>query len=251
MQGHPGVLGLNADMGEGTGSFRYGDDEGLAPFLHMANVACGWHAGDPTTIAAAVRLARTSGITIGGHPSLPDREGFGRRVFAIDRETLRNCLLFQLGALKGILDWEGLPMSYLKPHGKLYSMAGHDEEIADGLCDAAECFGLAVVGMAGTVTETVCRRRNRPFIAEFFADLDYRPDGFPIVAKERPVDLDWLARRLRQALRERTVVASGGTTIPMPFGTICIHSDMPNAADVARVAREAFDAWAQETAAPA
>src|SRR6187431_2203495 len=116
-------LTINCDMGEGFGLYRIGDDAAMMPHIDLANVACGFHASEPTTMRATVRLAKRHGVKVGAHPSLPDLQGFGRREMKIGREELANCLIYQVGALKGFLDAEGMPLNHIKPHGSLYGMA--------------------------------------------------------------------------------------------------------------------------------
>ena len=130
------MVSINCDMGEGFGIWRLGDDAALMPHIHIANVACGFHGSDFNHMRATVRLARAHGVAVGAHPSLPDLQGFGRREMKIGREELTNCLIYQIGALKGFLDAEGLALNHVKPHGSLYGMAARQPEIAEAICDA-------------------------------------------------------------------------------------------------------------------
>jgi 5-oxoprolinase (ATP-hydrolysing) subunit A len=232
---------INCDLGEGFALYRYGDDEGLAPHIHIANIACGVHGGDPTIMARTVALALRHALKIGAHPSLPDLAGFGRREMNIKRAQLRDCLVYQIGALKGFLDAAGAPLSHVKPHGVMYSMAARDRELAEGLCDAVEPFGVPLFGISGTQTEAAARSRGIPFVAEFFVDLAYADDGSLIVQKDHAVDPVWVESRLRRAVREGTLETVGGKIIPLAFQTICIHNDMPNATEVAATVRRALD----------
>nr|WP_276556829.1 5-oxoprolinase subunit PxpA [Rhodoblastus acidophilus] len=243
-----GVPEINADMGEGYGAFAYGDDEGVAPHIHIANIACGFHGGDPQTISRCVRMAKRHGLKIAAHPSLPDQEGFGRRDLRLGRDALRDCVLYQVGALNGFLAAEGLSLSYLKPHGMMYMQAARDEALAEALCDTAETFGVGVFGISGTHTENVANRRRLPFLGEFFVDLAYQDDGRLIVTKEKAVDPDWVALRLKRAVRDGVVETIGGVMRPIAFRTICVHNDMPNAREIARAARAALDDIKAETA---
>jgi 5-oxoprolinase (ATP-hydrolysing) subunit A len=114
---------INCDMGESFGLYRLGDDAGMMPYIDFANVACGFHASDYNHMRATVRLAKKHGVRVGAHPSLPDLQGFGRREMMMRRDELANCLIYQIGALKGFLEAEGMPLSHVKPHGSLYAMA--------------------------------------------------------------------------------------------------------------------------------
>ncbi|RQP05419.1 MAG: lactam utilization protein LamB [Paracoccus sp. BP8] len=231
--------GVNCDFGESFGIFRTGDDEGIAPYVQWANIACGFHGGDPLTMRRTVRLCMAHGHRIGAHPSLPDHTGFGRREMKIAPEDLRDNLIYQIGALKGFLDAEGGALNHVKLHGVIYSMSGRDEGLAEAVCDAVESFGVALVGIAGSKTEAAAIRRGIPFVREFYVDLGVDAEGKWIVEKRKPIDLDWLERRLRQALATGQIEAeSGGHRYPALFESVGIHLDMPNAAEVAaRVAQ--------------
>src|SRR6476620_8710365 len=146
-------------MGEAFGLYRIGDDEALMPLISIANVACGFHASDFNHMRSTVRLAKQHGVRVGAHPSLPDLQGFGRREMKMDPKELTDCLIYQVGALKAFLDAEGMPLNHIKPHGALYGMAARSEEIAGAICDAADVFGVALLGMAGTKHEEVYVKR--------------------------------------------------------------------------------------------
>jgi UPF0271 protein len=229
-------------MGESFGIFRTGDDEKIAPHIQLANIACGVHGGDPMTIGKTVKLALHHRLKIGAHPSLPDHAGFGRREMKIGREDLRDNLIHQIGGLKGFVEIEGAVLGHVKLHGVIYSMSGRDEVLAAAVCDAVQPFGLALIGQAGTLLEDEARARGIAFIPEFFVDLPIDDEGRLIVAKDRPVDLNWIARRLRLALREGWAASVGGKTFPVRFQSIGIHLDMPNAAEVARTVAEVLAA---------
>ena len=121
---------LNCDMGEAFGIYSFGADEALMPHIGLANVACGFHGGDPVVLQETVRLAKSHGVRVGAHPSYPDREGFGRRAIEMGREELAACLIYQIGALRGFLDAEGMELSHVKPHGALYGRAARDRDVA-------------------------------------------------------------------------------------------------------------------------
>src|SRR4030088_1891872 len=164
---------INCDMGEAFGLYKMGDDEGLMPEIDISNVACGFHGSDFNHIRKTVRLAKQHGVKVGAHPSLPDLQGFGRREMKIGREELANCLIYQIGALKGFLTAEGMTLNHVKPHGSLYGMAARQDETARAIADAAEVFGVPVYGMAGTLHEKVYPARGIGFVPELYADLDY------------------------------------------------------------------------------
>ena len=155
---------LNCDMGESYGIWRLGDDRRIMPAIHIANVACGFHASDFNHMRATVQLAKACGVQVGAHPSLPDRQGFGRREMKIGREELANCLIYQIGALKGFLEAEGMSLNHIKPHGSLYGMAARDPEMAHAVCDAADVFKAPLLGMIGTEHEKVYTARGHRFL---------------------------------------------------------------------------------------
>jgi 5-oxoprolinase (ATP-hydrolysing) subunit A len=235
------MASINCDMGESFGLYRMGDDAGLMPLIDIANVACGFHASDFNHMRATVRLAKAHGVAVGAHPSLPDLQGFGRREMKIGREELANCLIYQIGALKGFLDAEGMALNHIKPHGSLYGMAARSDEIAEAVCDAADVFKTPLLGMIGTRHETVYRARGHRFIAEFYADLDYGDDGALIITREHEAkDPDVAAAKSLRAIAEGKVASIGGRDIRVGAETICVHSDTPNAVAIAAAVRAAM-----------
>ncbi|MDP2738159.1 MAG: 5-oxoprolinase subunit PxpA [Pseudorhodobacter sp.] len=226
---------INCDMGESFGLYRMGDDVGMMPMIHIANVACGFHGSDFNHMHATVRLAKLHGVKVGAHPSLPDLQGFGRREMRMDRAEMANCLIYQIGALTGFLRAEGMDLNHIKPHGSLYGMAARQEDIAHAICDAADIFEVPLLGMTGTLHETIYPARGHRFVAEFYADLDYRPDGSLIVTREHAAkDPALMAARCLRAITEGKGTASDGSDIAVRCDSICIHSDTPNALDIAR-----------------
>ncbi len=231
---------INCDMGEAFGLYRMGDDEALMPLISVANVACGFHASDFNHMHKTVRLAKKHGVKVGAHPSLPDLQGFGRREMKISREEMANCLIYQVGALKGFLEAEGMQLNHIKPHGSLYGMAARLEHIAHAVCDAADVFKVPLLGMIGTLHESIYPARGHRFIAEFYADLDYSDEGGLIVTREHDAKdpADAAARCLR-AIKEGKTRSVGGKDIAVRADSICVHSDTPNAVEIAVTVREA------------
>ena len=240
------MVTLNCDMGESFGNWSFGDDEGIMPFVDFANIACGFHASDPSTMASTVKLAAELGKGIGAHPSLPDKEGFGRRAMVLKAAELRECFIYQLGALSGFLRAEGLPMAHLKPHGIVYGMAAQDENLAIAIAQAAAIFNVPLFGMAGTAHEFAANKVGIPFIGEFFADLQYSSDGGLIIPRvQSAVDIEAAVERIKRALETAQVAASDGTMLDISFQTICIHSDPPNARNFAKEIRRVLDEMVQ------
>ena len=231
---------INCDMGEAFGLYRMGDDAGLMPLIGVANVACGFHASDFNHMRATVRLAKQHGVKVGAHPSLPDLQGFGRREMKIGREELANCIVYQVGALKGFLDAEGMVLNHIKPHGSLYAMAARMEDVADAVCDATDVFKVPLMGMINTFHETVYTARGHGFIAEFYADLDYNDDGSLIITREHEAKDEAKAAALcLRAIREGKVKSVGGKDVAVRADSICVHSDTPNAVAIAKAVRAA------------
>jgi UPF0271 protein len=226
---------LNSDMGEAFGIYDLGADADLMEHISLANVACGFHAGDPVVMRQTVRAAKAHGVGVGAHPSYPDLQGFGRRVMTMDRDELAATLVYQIGALKGFLDAEEMPLTHVKPHGALYGAAARDPEIAEAIADAAAEFGAPVMGMAGTEHERVYSARGLEFWAEYYVDLEYDDDGGLIITRKHiAYDPDEATARLERVMREGVAVSVSGKDIPMRADTVCVHSDTPGAADLAR-----------------
>ena len=233
---------LNCDMGEAFGIYSFGADEALMEHVGLANVACGFHGGDPVVLQETVRLAKSHDVRVGAHPSYPDREGFGRRAMEMPREELAACLIYQIGALGGFLQAEGMTLSHVKPHGALYGRAARDRPVADAVADAASVFGVPVLGMAGTLHEEVYTECGLGFMAEYYADLDYDDDGGLIITRKHiAYDPAIAAERVARVMREGVAVSANGREIPMRADTVCVHSDTPNAAELAAAVREVLD----------
>ena len=234
------TVAMNCDMGESFGLYKMGDDEGMMPLISVANVACGFHGSDPNHMRATVRRAKAHDVKVGAHPSLPDLQGFGRREMKIGREELANIIIYQVGALTGFLEAEGLPLNHIKPHGSLYGMAARMEEIAEAVCDAADVFKVPLYGMKNTLHETVYTRRGHGFVAEFYADLGYDDDGGLIITREHEaVDPVEAAKRCLRAIEEGKTASVNGVDVEVGADCICVHSDTPNAIEVAKAVREA------------
>ena len=235
---------INCDMGEGFGLYRCGDDAGIMPHIHIANVACGFHASDPSIMRATVKLAGEHGVAVGAHPSFPDLQGFGRREMKMGRDELSACIVYQVGALKAFLDEAGMTLNHIKPHGALYGAATRHEDVAEAIADAAAIFGVPLLGMAGTLQETVYTRRGIPFIAEYYADLDYDAEGRLIITRQHDAkDAAEAARRAIRVMSEGLATTIEGTDLPMRADTVCIHSDTPGADQLARAVNAALLPW--------
>jgi UPF0271 protein len=235
---------INCDMGEAFGLYRMGDDEAIMPLITAANVACGFHASDFNHMRKTVRLAKRHSVKVGAHPSLPDLQGFGRREMKMSRDELANCIIYQVGALQGFLEAEGMPLSHIKPHGALYGMAARSEEVAHAVADAADVFKVPLMGMINTNHERVYMARGHTLIAEFYTDLDYADDGSLMITREHEAkDPQDAADRSVRAIREGKVKSVGGKDVAVRADAICVHSDTPNAVSIAKAVRDAVQPW--------
>jgi UPF0271 protein len=223
-------VGINCDMGEGFGLYRMGDDRALMPLIDAANLACGFHACDPLVIRDTVRLAKEFGVSVGAHPSLPDLQGFGRREMAIGSDELAAAIVYQVGALTGLLKAEGMQLGHIKLHGALYAMAARDERIALAAVEGSVVFGVPFFGLPNTWHERVCAARGVEFVPEFFVDLDYDRAGHVIITRSHPhVDPTAAAARALRAVTDGLVRSADGFEVAVRAQTLCIHSDTPNA----------------------
>jgi UPF0271 protein len=240
------VTVINCDMGEAFGLYKIGDDAGLMPLIDVANVACGFHASDFNHMRTTVQLAKQHAVKVGAHPSLPDLQGFGRREMKMGREELANCIIYQVGALKGFLEAEGVPLNHIKPHGSLYGMAARMEEVANAVCDAADVFKVPLYGMKGTQHEKVYGARGHQLVAEYYADLDYNAEGGLIIARvHEATDPVEAAARCLRAIKEGVTLSVAGNDVGVGADAICVHSDTPNAVAVAAAVREAIRPYLQ------
>jgi 5-oxoprolinase (ATP-hydrolysing) subunit A len=243
-KGNAMTLAINCDMGESFGLYKMGDDEGMMPHITIANVACGFHASDPTVMARTVRLAKQHNVKVGAHPSLPDLQGFGRREMKMRPEELTDCIVYQVGALSGFLEREGMQLFHVKPHGSLYGMAAKSLEVAKAVADAAKVFNVPVLGMAGTLHEQVYTAEGLEFISEYYADLDYADDGSLIITREhRAVDPKRAAVRALRAVKQGVAESVNGNEVQVRADCICVHSDTPNAVEVAQAVKTAVAAY--------
>ncbi|MDA3624660.1 5-oxoprolinase subunit PxpA [Saccharopolyspora sp. WRP15-2] len=235
------MVAINCDMGEAYSIYRCGDDEAIMPYITIANVACGFHAADPVVMRRTVALAKQHSVKVGAHPSFPDRDGFGRRELKMGRDELTASVIYQVGALTAFLREQGMPLNHIKPHGALYGLASRDAEVAGAIADAADVFGVPLMGMANTQHEHVWGSRDAGFIAEYYTDLDYRSDGSLIITREHDAyDPVVAAERSVRAVTENVATSVDGQDIPMRADCICIHSDTPGAEDLAKAVHEAL-----------
>nr|WP_157333489.1 5-oxoprolinase subunit PxpA [Paenibacillus lutrae] len=236
-------IDLNCDMGESFGAYRFGLDEELLDCISSANVACGFHAGDPGVMRRTVHLCLSKGVAIGAHPGLPDLAGFGRRELAVSADETYELTLYQLGALHAFVRAEGGSMRHVKPHGALYHMASVRPELADAIALAALRVSgeLVLLGPPGSELLRAGRAHGLRVAAEAFADRTYRPDGSLTPRTQPGALLADPAQACEQVLRlvqDGTVPVEGGGALPLEADTVCIHGDGPHAAAIARAVRD-------------
>ncbi len=236
-------LRINSDIGEAFGAWELADDEAIMAHIELANVACGFHAGDPVVMRDTVRRAKRLGVEVGAHPGYPDLQGFGRRAMAMDPDELTATVIYQCGALKGFLEAEGMALTYVKPHGSLYGTGARDETVARAVADAAATFGVPIMGMAGTHHESAAQAAGTGFMAEYYADLEYDDDGFLIITRKHVAyDPEVVVRRALRVIEEGVAETASGGEIPMRAETVCIHSDTPGAPELAAALAAALGA---------
>jgi 5-oxoprolinase (ATP-hydrolysing) subunit A len=239
-------IDLNADMGESFGAWNMGDDAALMPLITSANIACGFHAGDPATIAATVSLAVAHRVAIGAHPGLPDLQGFGRRSMQVTEEEVFQMTLYQAGAVRAFAEAAGSRLHHLKAHGALYNMAARDAALSRGLVRAVKALGdeVRMYVLAGSLMETVARDAGLGVRCEVFADRRYMPDG-TLAPRSRADALitdeaESVAHVLRM-VRDGRLVAVDGSTVQVQADTVCIHGDKPTAVPFVRALRAALE----------
>ena len=235
-------LDFNCDLGEGCG-----DDAAIIPLLSSANIACGFHAGDAMTMHNTVALCLRHGVAIGAHPSLPDREGFGRRELPVTPEAAYAWTLYQLGALSAIANAQDARLRHLKPHGALYNIAARDRAIADAIAAATWDFDrdLRLVGLSGSALTAAGEAAGLRVAHEAFAERRYEADGRLTPRSQPDALIDSLEDALQQVrvlLREGVVIARTGERVALRMDTLCLHGDRPDAAAFARALRETLQA---------
>ena len=240
-------IDLNADVGESFGAYAIGHDPGLMKSITSANVAAGFHAGDPSVLRATVRRAKVHGVAVGAHPSFPDLAGFGRREMKMSPHEAEDLVLYQIAAVAGVAQVEGVPLQHVKPHGALYNMAALDSALAGAIARAVAAFSqsLILLGPPGSELLTAGRAAGLRVAGECFADRAYEPDG-SLVSRRKPgaiiQNVDAVVERTVRMAKDGTVVAIDGSIIQVAAETICVHGDTPGADELAAKIRAALQA---------
>ncbi|NQX15134.1 LamB/YcsF family protein [Rathayibacter sp. VKM Ac-2857] len=239
------TIDLNADLGEGFGVWSLGDDDAMLRIVTSANVACGFHAGDPSIMLATCRTAAERGVAIGAHVAYRDLAGFGRRDLPVDPAELHADVVYQLGALQAVARAAGTEVRYVKPHGALYNRIVHDEQQAEAVVGAIRdaAPGLPLLGLASSAVERAAASAGLPFLREAFVDRGYRADG-SLVPRGEPGDLltdpaAVAARAVRMVLEGR-VTAASGEDLRLAVDSLCVHGDTPGAVAMAEAVRAAL-----------
>jgi len=244
------TIDLNADLGEGY------DDAAVMPHISSANIACGFHAGDAETMRRTVALCVEHRVAIGAHPSLPDREGFGRREMGISPEEVRAQTLYQVGALAAFARAAGTKLQHVKPHGALYNMAARDRALADAIARAVCEFdaSLILVGLAASASMDAARDAGLRLAQEAFCDRRYRADGSLTPRSQAGSVIEDVEQAIAQAVSIATrneAIADDGSRVRVVADTLCVHGDRANAGEFARRLREALEHEGLRIAAPA
>ncbi|MEA2244528.1 MAG: 5-oxoprolinase (ATP-hydrolyzing) subunit [Solirubrobacteraceae bacterium] len=240
-------IDLNVDAGESFGAWRMSDDAALFAEVTSANLACGFHAGDPGTIRAALQFAIGANVAVGAHPGLPDLVGFGRRPLTLTPQQVHDDTLYQVGAMYAFTRAANIALHHMKPHGALNTaVAEASDEHAEAIVNATRAFDpeLPIIAIAGSRLHRAAERLGQPVVAEGFPDRGYAPDGS--LARRGTDgaiihDAELAARRAVRMVREGTVEANDGTVLELTPGTLCIHGDNPGSVATARAIRVALE----------
>jgi UPF0271 protein len=230
-------IDINCDLGESYGAYRLGLDEEVMNYISSANIACGWHAGDPMVMEKTVRMAKEKGVAVGAHPGYPDLLGFGRRRMDLTPAELESYLLYQMGALYAFTRAYGLPLQHIKAHGALGNLAFVDLEVSKTIARAAARFDkeIILVAYSGTIMVQAAKEVGVRYVEEAYADRVYNPDG-TLQSRKIPGsvihDPEKAARQALTIVKEGYVIAHDGTKIPLKPASLCVHGDTPTAIEI-------------------
>ena len=251
-------IDLNSDVGESFGNYKLGLDEEVIPLISSANIACGFHAGDPTVMKHTISLARENGVAVGAHPGFPDLIGFGRRSMDASLEEIKDYVTYQIGALQAFASAGGMKLQHVKPHGALYNMAVRNTAIWDTVAEAVAAVDKRLIlfvlaGPGREELEYVATKHDIRIAFEFFGDRAYNPDG-SLVSRQEPGavihDNEIVAEKVLKMVEEGRVVCKDGSEIDMTADTICVHGDNPAALALVKKIRETLLASDVEITAP-
>ncbi len=252
-------IDLNSDVGESFGNYKLGLDEEIIPLISSANIACGFHAGDPTVMRRTITLAKENGVALGAHPGFPDLIGFGRRNLDATLDEIRDYVTYQIGALQAFATAQGMRLQHVKPHGALYNMAVRNTDIWDAVAGAIAAVDTRLIlfvlaGANRRDLEAIGARHGTRIAFEFFGDRAYNPDG-SLVSRQEPGavihDHTAVAAKVLKMVQEGRVVCKDGSEIEMTADTICVHGDNPSALALVKNIRESLQSAGVEIGAPA
>lgn len=231
---------LNSDLGESYGAYQIGDDSAVMDFISSANMACGFHAGDPLVMAMAVEMAVSKGIAIGAHPGLPDLQGFGRREMKISPEEMKAYIIYQVGALSGFLTAKRARLQHVKLHGALYNMAAQDYDLARAFCEAVRSIddSLTVLALSGSQMITAAQELGLKTASEVFADRAYTSKGSLVSRTQSGAvikDQALILNRITEMVKNKRVQSIDGQWIAIEADSICLHGDHPDAVALSNV----------------
>jgi len=240
-------IDLNADVGESFGAFTIGDDAGLMKVVTSANVAAGFHAGDPSVLRRTIRMAKTHGVAVGAHPGFPDLAGFGRREMHVTTQEAEDLVLYQLAAVAGVAAAEGARLQHVKAHGALFNMAAVDRDLAEALVRAVASFDRTLILFAspGSEMASAAGRLGLRVAHEVFADRAYDSNGRLVPRQQAGAvvhDVDVVVARAVRLATDGTVVALDGSVLKLDAHTMCVHGDTPGAARLAEAVRQGLEA---------
>lgn len=232
-------IDINCDLGESFGNYTIGNDALLMPYISSANIACGFHAGDPMVIEKTVQLALQNNVKIGAHPGYPDLQGFGRRSMKMPAQEIKSMMVYQIAALKGITESLGGKLHHVKPHGALYNDAVDNSDIAQAIVESVIQIdpSLKLVALAGSQIHDIAKKPNLATIREVFADRAYLPNGSLVPRSQAGAvihDPEESKKRVLQMVTEGKVAANNKELIDIKAETICIHGDNPSAVEMAK-----------------
>jgi UPF0271 protein len=231
-------IDINSDVGESFGAYSIGHDAGLMRSITSANVAAGFHAGDPSVLRQTIRIAKKHGVAVGAHPGFPDLVGFGRRALTVSPTEAEDFVLYQVAAVAGVAAAEGVSLQHVKPHGALFNMAVHDAQLAAAIARAVAAFDkrLVLFGLPGSEILKAGRAAGLRVAAEVFADRAYEPDG-TLASRKKPGtvihDPDTVVARAVRMVTQKNVVAIDGSVVTLEADTMCVHGDTPGSDDLA------------------
>jgi UPF0271 protein len=235
---------LNCDMGESFGLYKIGNDEEMMKQVTSANVACGFHAGDPHVMKRTVSLAKEYGVAVGAHPGYPDPIGFGRRRLEVSPEEAGDYILYQVGALRAFCEAAGLEFQHVKPHGQLYNMAWKNEPLARGILEAVRQIKPEPIFLAlyNTIPYEMAQSMGVRVVGELYADLDYAPDGTTFIKKVHgEIDVEATVKKVLKMVLEQRVTASDGKEIEVKGKSICFHGDNPKGPEIVKAVRRELE----------